>query len=47
MTDTCTAKTCAGCTWHSKKWTFLGAKPFCRYYRRVRNDRCIDWKPKK
>lgn len=39
-------KTCAGCMWHSGKWTFLGTKPFCRLYKRIRNDRCIDWKPK-
>ncbi len=39
-------KPCSGCSWHSKKWTFLGTKPYCRLYRSVRDTRCIDWKRK-
>lgn len=45
--DTRTGKTCAGCVWHSMKWTYLGKRPYCRHYKRVRNERCIDWKPKR
>ena len=39
-------KTCEGCAWTSKKWTYLGRRPYCRLYVRIRNERCIDFKPK-
>lgn len=39
-------KTCAGCVWASNKWTFLGVRPYCRYYKLVRDDRCLDFRMK-
>lgn len=38
--------TCEGCAWTTKKWQYLGWKPYCRYYRALRNIRCIDFKEK-
>ena len=47
MTDTCTGKTCSGCIYTANKWTYLGRRSFCLRYKRVMNDRCIDYRRKK
>lgn len=35
--------TCTGCKWATKKWKFLGWRPYCSLYKAIRDVRCIDW----
>ena len=46
MVETIPGKTCAGCKWTAKKFTFLGVRPYCRLYKRVRDEKCIDYSTK-
>lgn len=47
MADTCTGKTCKGCRSEGSKLTFLGFRSYCLRFKCLRNERCIDWAPKK
>ena len=38
--------TCAGCSWQTKIWQYLGWKPYCKRYRAIRDQKCIDFTPK-
>lgn len=35
--------TCAGCSWQTKIWQYLGWKPYCKRYRAIRDQKCIDF----
>lgn len=37
--------TCAGCSWQTKIWQYLGWKPYCKRYRAIRDQKCIDFTP--
>ena len=47
MTNTLPSKTCSGCVFTANKWTYLGRRSFCLRYKRVMNERCIDYRGKK
>ena len=44
MTNTLPSKTCSGGIYTANKWTYLGRRSFCLRYKRVMNDRCIDYR---
>ena len=34
--------TCTGCPFAIRKWRFLGWRAYCKRYKMLRNERCID-----